>query len=168
MAAIWTDDVAARWLLDLLALLPAMTAEAQGLAERRVDPNLDAAEVEERGAEWWDRYAKLHQGPDGEGRYYRAHLFPYALRIINGTADEEDTRHLAEYCLLFFDVADQPECCELLEEVVVSTFDPQPEGSLGRRWAQSVVEAAWRLWVPRQARMRLREGLAAWPVPRGD
>jgi hypothetical protein len=168
LAAIWTDDVAARWLLDLLALLPAMTAGVDGLAARRVDPNLDPAEVEESGAQWWDMYAKAHEGPLGEGGYYRAHLLPYALRIVNGTAREEDTRHLAEYCLLFFDVAHRPECCKLLEEAVVTTFPPKPEGSAGQRWAQSVVEAAWRLWVPRQARNRLREGLAAWPVQRTD
>jgi hypothetical protein len=82
---------------------------------------------------------------------------------VDGEADDEDVRHLAEYCMLFFDVADRPECCELLEEVLTTTFTPRPAGSLGRRWAQSVVEVAWRLWVPREARNCIRQGLGAWP-----
>jgi len=56
----------------------------------------------------------------------------------------------------------------LLEEVLVTTFDPRPPGSCGRRWAESVVDVAWRLWVPRQARNRIREGLAAWPQQPAD
>ncbi len=90
-AAISSDEADVRWLVDLLALLPAMTLDAKGLTERRVDPNLDAAEVEESGAEWWKRYAKVHAEPyglSGEGRYYRSHLFPYALRIVDGRRTE--------------------------------------------------------------------------------
>jgi hypothetical protein len=160
------DDPDVRWLLDLLALLPAMTLGAMRLPQRRVDPNLDATEVEERGAEWWERYAKVHVEPYGripEGTYYRGHLFPWALKIVRGEADLEDVRRLAEYCLLFFDVADRPECYELLEEVVVNSFTPQPSGSCGRRWAQSVIDVAWRLWVRGAARDRFGEDLAAWP-----
>jgi hypothetical protein len=167
MAAISTDEADVRWLLDLLALLPAMTLGASGLPERRVDPNLDDAEVVKDGADWWEKYAKVHVKPYrqiGKGLYYRSSLFPYALRIVNGEAEQEHVRRLAEYCLLFFDVADRPECCELLEKVVVTSFAPQPPGSCGRRWAESVVDVAWRLWVPRQARNRIREGLAAWPA----
>jgi hypothetical protein len=33
---------------------------------------------------------------------------------------------------------------------VVTSFFPQPPGSCGRRWAESVVDVAWRLRVPRQ------------------
>lgn len=166
MAAISTDDADVRWLLDLLALLPAMTLGARSLPEREVDPNLDAVEVDERGAEWWERYAKVHVEPYGlipQGTYYRGSLFPWALRIVQGEAGEEQVRRLAEYCLLFFDVADRPECCELLEEVVVDRFTPQPRGSCGRRWAASVVDVAWRLWVRGAAQNRFREDLAAWP-----
>ena len=163
MAAIWTDEGAGRWLLDLLGLLPAMNAGVRDLGRRRLDRALDPNDVEREGAEWWDRYARAHQGPTGDGSYYRSHLLTYALAIVKGKADEETTRRLAEYCLLFFDVADRTECCELLEEQLVRTFDPQPPGSLGRLWARSVVEAAWRLWVPRESRNRERSGEGPWP-----
>jgi hypothetical protein len=168
VAAISTDDRDVRWLLDLLAMLPPMNAETneEFFGEREVDHALDGQEVEQRGAEWWKRYAKVHSeafGHNGQGRYYRTHLLKYAFPIVKGKADDEDVRHLAEYCMTFFDVADRPECCELLEEAVVSSFTPQPSGSCGRRWAESVVDVAWRLWVPRQAGNRVREGLAAWP-----
>jgi hypothetical protein len=163
VAAIWTDEGAARWLLDLLGLLPAMNAGVRDLGRRRFDLAVDPNDVESDGAEWWDRYATAHQGPTGDGGYYRSHLLSYALAIVKGKADEETTRRLAEYCLLFFDVADRAECCELLAEQLVGTCDPRPAGSLGRLWARSVMEAAWRLWVPREARSRQLHGEGPWP-----
>ena len=161
------DDRDVRHLLDLLAMLPPMNAgtSEEFFGQREVDPRLDRAEVEQRGAEWWKTYAKVHaepQGHSGEGRYYRTHLLKYAFPILKGEADAEDVRHLAEYCLMFFEVADRPECCELLD-VVTTTFHPEPAGSCGRRWAQSVIDVAWRLWVPRQASNSILEGRGAWP-----
>jgi hypothetical protein len=163
MAAISTDDTDVRWLLDLLRLLPAMTADVPRdvVHEREIHPALDVGEVEKEAAEWWDRFGELHPDRIDRGRYPRVHLLPYALRIVEGKADDEDVRSLAQYCLLLFDVADLPECCEHLD-VVVQSHIPQ-RGRAGRRWAESVTEVAWRLYVPRQAHGRLREGLAAWP-----
>jgi hypothetical protein len=51
---------------------------------------------------------------------------------------------------------------------LVTSFTPRPPGSCGRRWAESVVDVAWWLWVPRQTRDRFGEGLAAWPEEPAD
>jgi hypothetical protein len=164
VAAISTDEADVRRLLDLLALLPAMDAETGGVAGvRRLHPNLDPDQVEKEGAEWWDRFAQLHHPDEMDGHYCRVHLLPYALRMLEGKATEQDVWNLAQYSLLFFDVADRAECCEHLDVVVAHI--PVPAGGAGRRWAESVAEVAWRLYVPRQARYRVHEGLAAWPQP---
>jgi hypothetical protein len=163
------DD--AIWLTDLLAMLPPMTAGTlEGtVAERKVDPALDSDEVEKDGAEWWEGYAKVHaqEGRHPEGRYYRSSLWSFAQRVVDGVAVEEDVRRLAEYCLLFFDVADRPGCWEQLD-VVASSYVPHPPGTAGRRWAESVMEVAWRLYARRQSRRRVGDGLAAWPQQPGE
>lgn len=50
-----TDDQAIRWLTDLLAMLPPMTADAfkDVVGDRRLDPALVSEEVEKHGADWW-------------------------------------------------------------------------------------------------------------------
>jgi hypothetical protein len=70
-----SDERDVRWPLDLLAMLPPMNAETneEFFGQREVDPALNGQEVEQRGAAWWTKYAKVHAeayGHSGHGRYY--------------------------------------------------------------------------------------------------
>lgn len=99
----------------------------------------------------WDAYARAHHGV-WNGHYYVSSLIPFYRRLSQGEGDQEDVRRLAEYCLTFFSVADNPELCGILEGGV-GDIPPNPAGTAGRRWAQSICEVAWRLYVPREAAM---------------
>jgi hypothetical protein len=134
-----------RFLLDLLAMLPAMTGDRA--TARHI---------------WWQTYASVH-AKQWDGGYYAKSLAPFAGRLLRGEGDDEDVRRLAEYCLMFFDVADRPECCQELD-VVLGNFSPGTDpGVIGRRWAMSVCDVAWRLYAPRESRLLVRDGRGAWP-----
>ncbi len=109
---------------------------------------------------WWDRYAYLHHqmkfggaGHSWSGDYLSGSIEAYE-QIVSGGRTEPPTldqvRKLAEYCLLFFDVADDQALCEHLSRWVA----PSRSVPAGRRWAQQVCENAFWLWAQGEGNVR--------------
>lgn len=69
--------------------------------------------------------------------------WPRLLRERNGWYE---VLRLATYCLMFFDVEEHQELCELMDRVAPDLTPSEP-GAVGRRWLRSVNEVAWRLFV---------------------
>jgi hypothetical protein len=69
-----------------------------------------------------------------------------AERLASGAGTSADIRSLAGGCLAHFNVADNPDACRVLDRGSFD-FHPGVPGTNGARWASSVCETAWRLYV---------------------
>lgn len=87
-------------------------------------------------------------GPNFDTRYLREKLTVVNKKLASSHLDSDDVLYVASYCLMFFDVADNPEACEVL--ACISGIHGLGRAA-GARWANSVSEAAWRLFVPLEA-----------------
>jgi hypothetical protein len=95
--------------------------------------------------EWWARFSELTHHSDGQNSLSMEYLME-KLSVITGDwgkVDRHDIRRRAEYVLLFFD---NPGLYEHLD-AVQGNWEPQIPGATGRRWAESLCAAAWRLLV---------------------
>jgi hypothetical protein len=119
-------------LLDLLDLIPY--------------PDLD------RHGEFWEKVATA-LGGQREASYIVGKLALHIERLTDGSATTYDVHELAGYCLMFFD-GERPDLWAVLDQ---AGNWPVPEGTTGRRWATSVCEVAWRLYVPLRAADRRRD-----------
>ena len=119
-------------LLGLISLLPPVDVEAPG------GPPIDPVG-------FWVKYSDAH--PQKYGGYIGMKLAAHLAAVQRGDAGWEAVRDLCGYCLMFFDVADEVQCVTLLDTVVGGRSSAVRPGSLGRRWADSVCQVAWRLFV---------------------
>ena len=112
------NDPDLRHLYELLSLLP------------------DPAPEEGPSYSWWEAFGEAGNR-QWSGTYYSSKLQD---RPLTQTLDEEDVRHLAEYCLMFFaDLSEEQ--MELLDQLET----PGAEiCGVGRVWAADMVDTAWR------------------------
>ncbi len=139
-----SDDVDT--LLDLLSLLPPFRGDwdSEGQWNSRV-----------KVPRFWARFVDATQaeGPPSsrsqsfyEGRIYymESKLDRYSKEV---PAEAREAAHLAAYCLQFFAVTRSEDACELLGKHFTPTFAmPDGNAALGRRWADELVAAAWRVY----------------------
>lgn len=69
---------------------------------------------------------------------------------------DELVRTLVQHCLIFFGHENDNVWRAL--DLFTRDFSPPVRGALGRRWAESVAEAAWALYVPLELARRRAEG----------
>jgi hypothetical protein len=105
---------------------------------------------------WWARYTQLcgEAAPDhrGEG-YSRTYLGEKLSWVATskpehggpGCQNMQEAHERATYVLMFFDI-NHPAMHEHLD-AVTPTFDPLIPGTIGRRWAETLCAAAWRVIV---------------------
>ncbi|EIV90903.1 hypothetical protein [Frankia sp. QA3] len=113
-------------LLDLLDLLPTPDLDDQG--------------------EFWEAFSRAQEG-GLQADYIVGKLAVWAARAHEEPANSYYAHELADYCLMFFDGESQA-MWELLGDRVAAG------GRSGRRFAESVCETAWLIYVPLQAAMR--------------
>lgn len=127
-----------RRLVDLLALLPRMQTDEEN--------------------PWWRDYVEAHGSP-WDWEYYCRSLVPFCRYVAGGSTDPEDLMRLAGYCLMFFSVADRPDCWRRLD-MVAGQASAYPSGSIGRRWAENVCDLALRVFA--QASQATRSARPPW------
>lgn len=108
-------------------------------------------DIDDHGEFWENVSAAL--GGRLEPDYMVGKLAPHIEALTNGTATVFQLLQLTSYCLMFFD-GDRPELWAVLDTVGTR---PGLTGAAGRRWAQSVSDVAWRLYVPLRAAERRQE-----------
>lgn len=129
-----TDDAAVRLaadvnhLLELLDLLPV--------------PDLDDH------PEFWKAFAQAHWS-GFKTSYFVGKLSLWIERVDSDPANTTSAHQLAEYCLMFFD-GGSPALWEVLDGAAVSATGSRS----GRRLAESLSEAAWRVYVPLESAQR--------------
>ena len=130
-----TDDATARLtvdvnhLLELLDLLPV--------------PDLDDHQ------DFWEAFAQAHW-TRWQAAYFVEKLAVGIEELDTDPANAARARELAGYCLVFFD-GENSALWKVLDQA------PPSYGSNGRRFAESVCEVAWRIYVPLESSRRREE-----------
>src|SRR5690348_8020530 len=97
-------------------------------------------------SDFWTDYAEAHPG-DWDGHYITEKLMHWPAKVREPNASWYDVLRLSAYCLAFFDVGDHRPAHEILDRISGPYLGSIAPGAVGRRWAASVSEVAWRLYV---------------------